>query len=92
MSPDDKDIDSLKEELKEAIEKPDLAHTETKKTAAEMVLKLKCGKCNEVVEFPIHCDQQMELDGTTLTCDACSHKQEVDQHCGEPLKPFIAKA
>lgn len=88
------DKDELSKELMEAVkDTSNMAHVDTKTTKSEVALKLKCGKCGEMVEVPVHHDMMMDIldDGKTLQCahEECNEKQNVPEHCGETMKPFI---
>lgn len=89
--------DQLKKELEDAVaNQSKMDHVDTKKTASEVALKLKCQECDEQQEFPVHDDEQMELsdDGNTLNCevDGCDKTMPTPKHHDKAMKPFIVKA
>ena len=86
--------DEMKKELEEKAKNPDLDKVETKATKAEMILKFKCQVCGEIIEFPTHCEQQMEYleEGHKLKCDVCNTEEDGPLHCDKNMIPFITKA
>ncbi len=45
---------------------------------------LVCAKCGEEVSVPVHCGQEMHMEGDQLVCwmgTACGH-QDIPEHCG----------
>ena len=90
--PDDKEELSI--ELMEAVKNTDkMEHVETKTTKSEVALKLKCSKCGELAEVPVHHDLMMDIqdDQKTLKCahEECDLTQAVPSHCGVIMQPFI---
>ncbi|MGY5858843.1 MAG: hypothetical protein RTU63_05700 [Candidatus Thorarchaeota archaeon] len=46
---------------------------------------LVCAKCGEEVSVPVHCGQEMHIEGDQLVCwmgTTCGH-QDMPEHCGE---------
>jgi primosomal protein N' len=87
----DKEKADVSKELAQAVKDPKLKHTETRQTASDIVLKLKCQKCTTTQNFPVHCDQQMEYveQSNQLHCEVCNTNMAVPNHCNLPMKPFI---
>lgn len=88
------DKSELSKELMNAVkDTSNMAHVETRTTKSEVALKLKCSKCGEMQDVPVHHDMMMDLldDGKTLQCahDECNEQQAVPTHCDEVMKPFI---
>jgi len=89
--------EELNKELAEAVANQNkMDHVKTKATQSEVVLKLKCQECQEMKEFPVCDDEQMELsqDGTKLTCsiEGCGKSIDVPQHHNKKMVPFVTKA
>ena len=92
ISEDDKA--NLSKELMEKVKNPDLAHTETSRTASTVALKLKCQSCDHTEELP-SCDGQMMefLEETNeMKCDICNRTEPVAQHHDQSMVPFIVGA
>lgn len=50
--------------------------------------KLVCPKCGEEVAVPVHCGQEMHIEGDQIVCwmgTGCG-AQDLPQHCGEYME------
>ncbi|MHA1154563.1 MAG: hypothetical protein ACTSQK_00495 [Candidatus Heimdallarchaeota archaeon] len=70
-----------------------LKETQTKAQESEMSLAFKCEVCNKTYDWPLCCDEPMELEGDNLVCkvEGCNKSIPVPECDGQKCKPFIAK-
>lgn len=85
---------TLKDEFMAKLEDSELEHTETTIRTGTMKPVLKCKKCGEEMDLPMHCGLPMDLEGDQLQCaDAdCKHSESIPDHCGEQMGIAITTA
>lgn len=81
----------MHEEAKEKIAKgtEGFKHVETKVLTTEHRTVLRCEKCGQEDEFPVHCLEIMSHEEKEFVCTECGHKEPISVHCGEPMKVVI---
>lgn len=90
----EEDKANVSKEFLEKVKNPELAHTETARTASTVALKLKCQSCDHIEEVPSCDGQMMEIieESNELKCDICNKTLPLPQHHDQPMRPFIVGA